>query len=129
MDKRGLTIRQKMDSGLMPGLLSPQRCEVMKNSKILMDSLNSSWVACTHPGTWKDKPFCADAIIATPLAHGHIHCAQRLSIPLHVMSSNPWTPTKQFAHPLANIQANDEMSFEVQNYLSYLLIEESLAHE
>ncbi|OJJ82968.1 glycosyltransferase [Aspergillus glaucus CBS 516.65] len=119
----------KLDSGLMPGLISPKKSEAMKNSKILIDSLKSCWIACTHPGLWKDKPFLADAIVATPLAHVHLHCAERLSIPLHIMSTTPWTPTRQFAHPLAHVQADSEMNRETQNYLSYLLIEESLLHE
>ncbi len=31
------------------------------------------------------KPFVADAIIANPPSFAHIHCAERLGIPLHLM--------------------------------------------
>jgi hypothetical protein len=31
------------------------------------------------------KPFVADAIIANPPAFGHVHCAEKLGIPLHMM--------------------------------------------
>lgn len=31
------------------------------------------------------KPFVADAIIANPPSFGHIHCAEKLGIPLHMM--------------------------------------------
>ena len=32
-----------------------------------------------------DKPFVADAIIANPPSFAHIHCAEKLGIPLHLM--------------------------------------------
>lgn len=113
----------------MPGLASPNRMEVKKNSKMLLDTLKACWNACILPGQWRDRPFFADAIIATPLAHAHIHCAERLSIPLHIMSTTPWTPTKSFAHPLAQMKLNDGVDREIQNYLSHLLIEESVWNE
>lgn len=113
----------------MPRSANAKKTEVMKNNKILIDTLKACWIACTHPGLWKDRPFLADAIIATPLAHAHIHCAERLSIPLHIMSTTPWTPTREFANPLAQIQVDDGIDRDMQNYLSFLLIEESLWHE
>jgi UDP:flavonoid glycosyltransferase YjiC (YdhE family) len=33
----------------------------------------------------KSKPFVADCIIANPPSFAHIHCAERLGIPLHIM--------------------------------------------
>jgi sterol 3beta-glucosyltransferase len=30
-------------------------------------------------------PFVADAIIANPPSFAHIHCAEKLRIPLHIM--------------------------------------------
>ncbi|KAJ5216654.1 uncharacterized protein N7498_003061 [Penicillium cinerascens] len=119
----------RRDSGLMPGLASSRRVEVQKSSKILIDSLKACWIACTHPGVWKEKPFLAELIIATPLAHAHIHCAERLSIPLHIISTTPWTPTRDFPHPLAHISRSHEVDHEAQNYLSHLLIEKSVWHE
>ncbi|PCH02253.1 UDP-glucuronosyl/UDP-glucosyltransferase [Penicillium occitanis (nom. inval.)] len=117
------------DSGLVPGLSSSDQQEVFRGSKMLMHTLRKCWDACTHPGPDKGKPFVADAIIATPLAHAHIHCAERLAIPLHIMSISPWSPTRRFAHPLAQIQGGSEVDLEVQNYISYLLVEDSLGHE
>lgn len=32
-----------------------------------------------------DRLFIADAIIANPPSYGHIHCAEKLGIPLHLM--------------------------------------------
>ena len=34
---------------------------------------------------YRRRPFVADAIIANPPSLAHIHCAQRLGIPLHIM--------------------------------------------
>jgi hypothetical protein len=113
----------------MPGLRSSKRQEILKYSKLLLETLKGCWTACTHPGWWEDRPFFADAIIATRLAHAHIHCAERLDIPLHVISSCPWTPTREFSHPLAHFNATNQVEQEVQNYLSYTLIEEAVWQE
>lgn len=32
-----------------------------------------------------NRPFIADAIIANPPSFGHVHCAEKLGIPLHLM--------------------------------------------
>jgi len=32
-----------------------------------------------------ERFFVADAIIANPPSYGHIHCAEKLGIPLHMM--------------------------------------------
>eukprot|EP01025_Chloroclados_australasicus_P044544 TRINITY_DN4838_c0_g1_i2.p1 TRINITY_DN4838_c0_g1~~TRINITY_DN4838_c0_g1_i2.p1 ORF type:complete len:683 (-),score=66.03 TRINITY_DN4838_c0_g1_i2:183-1982(-) len=55
------------------------------------------------PGDPDIKPFKADAIIANPPAQGHIHCAEALGIPVHLMFTMPWTPTKYFPNPMARI--------------------------
>lgn len=39
----------------------------------------------TGGGWLSNKPFIADAIIANPPSFGHIHCAEKLGIPLHLM--------------------------------------------
>lgn len=40
------------------------------------------------------QPFRADAILANPPAYGHTHCAEALNVPLHILFTMPWTPTK-----------------------------------
>ncbi|KAJ5607135.1 hypothetical protein N7537_003754 [Penicillium hordei] len=117
------------DSALMPDSSGVDRHQVLKNKKVLLNTLKECWNACTHPGSHEDKPFVADAIIATPLAHAHIHCAEHLSIPLHIMSNSPWTPTRRFVHPLAQIETGSEIDYQLQNYLSHLLVGESVWHE
>ncbi|EGO51459.1 hypothetical protein NEUTE1DRAFT_70206 [Neurospora tetrasperma FGSC 2508] len=68
------------------------------------------------------KPFVADAIIANPPSFAHIHCAEKLGIPLHMMFTMPWSPTRAFAHPLANIEASNA-DVNITNYISYALVE------
>ncbi|KNG85601.1 hypothetical protein ANOM_006498 [Aspergillus nomiae NRRL 13137] len=79
-----------------------------------------------HPLACERRPFLADAIIANPLAHAHIHCAERLSIPLHIMSTVIWSPTKTLPHPLAQIEGSEAMDQSMTNILSYALIEETI---
>ncbi|RAH60400.1 UDP-Glycosyltransferase/glycogen phosphorylase [Aspergillus piperis CBS 112811] len=83
------------------------------------------WRACIAPFKGDRRPFLADAIIANPMARAHIHCAERLSIPLHIMSAFPQTPTKAFAHPHARISPYDGVDQSTSNVLSYAIVEES----
>ncbi len=36
----------------------------------------------------------ADALIANPISYGHIHVADALGIPLHILFTMPWTSTR-----------------------------------
>lgn len=68
------------------------------------------------------QPFVADAIIANPPSFAHVHCAERLGVPLHLMFTFPYSPTTQFPHPLANIkQTNVDKAYT--NFMSYPLVE------
>mmetsp|Transcript_9237 Transcript_9237/g.13869 ORF Transcript_9237/g.13869 Transcript_9237/m.13869 type:complete len:1504 (-) Transcript_9237:139-4650(-) len=40
-----------------------------------------------------------DAIIASPTCLAHVHIAEKLKIPVHIMGSLPWKPTAAFRHP------------------------------
>jgi len=68
------------------------------------------------------KTFLADAIISNPVSYGHIHCAEALSIPLHIMFPQPWFPTKCFPHPLSNMPVDNQWSNS--NYYSYKVLDE-----
>jgi UDP:flavonoid glycosyltransferase YjiC (YdhE family) len=68
------------------------------------------------------RPFVADCIIANPPSFAHIHCAEKLGIPLHVMFTMPYSPTQSFPHPLANIQSSNSDP-QLTNYISYAMIE------
>jgi hypothetical protein len=67
-------------------------------------------------------PFIADAIIANPPSFAHVHCAERLGIPLHLMFTFPYTPTQAFPHPLANIKKTN-VDPGYSNFMSYPLVE------
>ncbi|KAG9604261.1 glycosyltransferase family 1 protein, partial [Aureobasidium melanogenum] len=67
-------------------------------------------------------PFIADVIIANPPSFAHIHCAEKLGIPLHIMFTMPWSPTRHFPHPLVNLRGA-EAEPELSNYLSYKLLD------
>ena len=75
----------------------------------------------TVPSVAKARPFIADCIIANPPSFAHIHCAEKLGIPLHIMFTMPYSPTQAFPHPLANIQSSADP--QLTNYMSYAMIE------
>jgi UDP:flavonoid glycosyltransferase YjiC (YdhE family) len=96
--------------------------DVPKKRAMIADILASTWRACTdadpeHP----DAPFQADWIIANPPSYGHIHCAERLHIPLHMIFTMPWTPTSAFPHPMARLDPG--VHRPVQNYMSYTVVD------
>ncbi|KAF1789603.1 Glycosyltransferase family 28, N-terminal domain [Phytophthora cactorum] len=66
-------------------------------------------------------PFRAQAIIANPVSYGHVHVAERLGVPLHIMFPQPWVPTMAFPHPLSNLAYTGK--WQKRNYLSYKLVD------
>jgi len=54
---------------------------------MLREIVHSLWPACTarDPYDPTAKPFTADVVIANPPTFGHIHCAEALGAPLHMM--------------------------------------------
>lgn len=85
---------------------------------MMREMLQGFWKSCIEPDEVSHEPFVADAIIANPPSFAHIHCAQALGVPLHMMFTMPWTATRAFSHPLANLRANN-MDPKASNYLSY----------
>ncbi|KAK0249750.1 hypothetical protein LTR35_011714 [Friedmanniomyces endolithicus] len=132
--------------GLMPGFDSLRTGEVGKRRKEVAEYLKGSWRSCFeagnglgpeatdetiedwtahHPATTGDesnKPFVADCIIANPPSFAHVHCAEKLGIPLHIMFTMPYSPTQAFPHPLANIQSSNADP-NLTNYMTYALID------
>ncbi|KAF2155263.1 glycosyltransferase family 1 protein [Myriangium duriaei CBS 260.36] len=80
--------------------------------------------AALHPQPWDRHraPFIADAIIANPPSFAHIHCAEKLGVPLHIMFTMPYSPTQAFPHPLANIQSSNADA-TVTNFMTYGLVD------
>ncbi|KAK1832819.1 glycosyltransferase family 28 domain-containing protein [Podospora conica] len=132
--------------GLMPGVEALKSGEIKKRRQGIETILKGTWRSCIEagnglgppvqqakanepvdeqyrmPGDPRDKPFIADAIIANPPSFGHINIAEKLGIPLHIMFTMPWSPTRAFPHPLANIESTNT-DVVMTNYISYAMVE------
>lgn len=94
--------------GLVPRFAAVRQGEVYRRRRAVRDMLRGCWRSCFHPtdghsprtepptlSTKKRKkssgraaeprPFVADAIIANPPSFAHIHCAEKLGIPVHIV--------------------------------------------
>jgi hypothetical protein len=95
--------------GLMPGFDALRSGEISKRRKGISDILMGCWRSCIEAGDglgpppaphardepldllndvsqyFDKKPFVADVIIANPPSFAHIHIAEKLGIPLHMM--------------------------------------------
>ena len=95
--------------GLMPGFDAITSGEVSKRRKGIQEMLLGCWRSCIEagnglgpppephatnepldltlqlPGDPNNEPFVADAIIANPPSFAHIHIAEKMGIPLHMM--------------------------------------------
>ena len=60
------------------------------NTAMVKEIIKSTWGACKDTGTIKEDPFIPDVIISNPPTMGHIHVAEALKIPLHIMFPQPW---------------------------------------
>ncbi|KAF2036520.1 putative glucosyl/glucuronosyl transferase [Setomelanomma holmii] len=115
---------------LMPGFRSLVSGDIGRRRRDVAEYIQGCWRSCylTGDGITDDdlselaaRPFVADCIIANPPSFAHIHCAEKLGIPLHIMFTMPYSPTQAFPHPLANIQSNADP--QLTNYVSYAMIE------
>lgn len=124
---------------LMPGFRSLLSGDIGQRRKDVAEYIQGCWRSCYEAGdgmglraTDDDlsevsehdatRPFVADCIIANPPSFAHIHCAEKLGIPLHIMFTMPYSPTQAFPHPLANIQSSNADP-HITNYISYVMIE------
>lgn len=95
--------------GLMPGFDTLRRGDIGRRRQDVGNMIRRCWRSCIETGDgsgveasdknvddWSRtegsievqsgyKPFVADAIIANPPSFAHIHCAEKLGIPLHMM--------------------------------------------
>ena len=97
--------------------------DVPKKRAMIAEILASTWRACTeadpeHAGA---QPFRADAIVANPPSYGHIHCAEALHIPLHMIFTMPWSATCAFPHPFAQIDPSTH--HPVETFFSYGIVD------
>ncbi|KAM0226576.1 hypothetical protein ACHAQD_000500 [Fusarium lateritium] len=108
--------------GLIPSMQSLAAGEIQKKRDMMEEMLEKFWHSCITPDPSTGTPFVADAIIANPPSFAHIHCAQALGIPVHLMFTMPWSSTRAFPHPLANMK-NVGSDPRLKNYMSYTVVE------
>lgn len=141
--KGGEVARRRKEMGVMfegfwRSCVEPSKCTLVEESDMIeeqarggLESAKDTRSDNTKKGKLKSAdirrlpgtiPFIADAIIANPPSLAHIHCAEKLGIPLHLMFTFPYTPTATIPHPLANIKQSD---FEAPytNIISYSMVE------
>ncbi|KAI1857259.1 uncharacterized protein JN550_013342 [Neoarthrinium moseri] len=104
--------------GLIPSLESLRGGDVGRKRAMIKEMLHGFWLSCIDADLVSEAPFVADAIVANPPSFAHVHCAQALGIPVHIMFTMPWTATRAFPHPLANMRQND-LEPAAANWLSY----------
>ncbi|KAH7313551.1 hypothetical protein B0I35DRAFT_435429 [Stachybotrys elegans] len=121
--------------GLLPNRESVRAGDVRKRRKEMWEIIEGGWRSCIEAGdgmggriTAVNVPhakelFLADVIIANPPSMAHIHCAERLSIPLHMMFTMPWSPTGTFSHPLASMKVDEGTDRRVANSFSFTMME------
>ena len=130
--------------GLMPGFNSLISGDVGQRRKDVAEYIQGCWRSCYEAGdgmglgaTDDDlselsrndpsfepaaRPFVADCIIANLPSFAHVHCAEKLGIPLYIMFTMPYFPIQAFPHPLANIQSSNAEP-QLTNYMSCAMIE------
>lgn len=130
--------------GLMPGIDSLKSGDVGKRRKGIYEMITGCWRSTIEAGDGTGiqladdarsfdsavsfgtdptmKPFVADAIIANPPSFAHVHIAEKLGIPLHLMFTMPWSPTQSFPHPLANIVSSNADA-NMANFVTYALVD------
>ncbi|OWZ09936.1 Sterol 3-beta-glucosyltransferase [Phytophthora megakarya] len=122
----------KTGGHLIPTKIETLTKDVPRNREMINEIVLSTWPAVSDadpdgggagvPG----PPFRAQAIIANPVSYGHIHVAERLGVPLHIMFPQPWVPTMAFPHPLSNLAYTGK--WQKRNYLSYKLVDLIMWH-
>ncbi|CAF3768930.1 unnamed protein product [Rotaria sordida] len=110
------------NAGIIPSMNSIIEGDIEKQRRSLTDILASTWQACIADDDETKAPFIAEAIIANPPSFGHIHCAEKLEIPLHIMFTMPWSPTTAFPHPLSHIHSSIRPKDKINLY-SYDVVE------
>ncbi|KAL9065537.1 MAG: hypothetical protein Q9157_007446, partial [Trypethelium eluteriae] len=118
--------------GLIPSLDTVKQGEIGRRRKAMYEMFNGMWRACTNSTDEIDQDshqkinekytFVADAIIANPPSFAHVHIAERLGVPLHIMFTFPYSPTTAFPHPMANIKKGN-VDANYTNFMSYPLVE------
>ncbi|KAI5459459.1 hypothetical protein BGZ63DRAFT_361259 [Mariannaea sp. PMI_226] len=134
-DPEALMAYMVKNPGLLPNRESVKAGDIGKRRGEMWDIIYGAWRSCIEAGNGMGEPvraaqahdardlFVADAIIANPPSMAHIHCAEKLSIPLHMVFTMPWTPTEKFSHPLASMKYGRDTDAATANYFSFMMME------
>ncbi|OCK78638.1 glycosyltransferase family 1 protein [Lepidopterella palustris CBS 459.81] len=114
----------------LPGIASLRNGDISRQRDQMFEIFKGCWRSCIETGNGFGtvssadvmRPFVADAIIANPPSFAHIHCAERLGVPLHIMFTMPWSPTREFPHPLARIKSTNADP-GMTNFVSYAAVD------
>lgn len=121
-DPHDLMAYMVKNPGLIPSMGSLRSGDIQRKRAMVEEMLKGCWKSCIEPAPGVERPFVADAIIANPPSFAHIHCAQALSVPLHLMFTMPWSSTRAFPHPLANLNGA-RLDPGAMNFVSYKVVE------
>jgi hypothetical protein len=108
--------------GIIPSMKSMRQGDIGKKRAMIAEMLQGCWNSCIEHDPVTGRPFVADAIIANPPSFAHVHCAQALGVPVHLMFTMPWSNTRAFPHPLANLK-NSGKDPTTANWISYSVVE------
>ncbi|KAH8707657.1 hypothetical protein GQ44DRAFT_816275 [Phaeosphaeriaceae sp. PMI808] len=120
-DPKDLMSYMVRNPGLLPSIDSLRGGDIPRKRRMIYEMLRGCWSSCVFPDPVSHEPFIANAIIANPPSFAHVHCAQALGIPVHMMFTMPWTATDAFPHPLTNVKATDIRQTQA-NYYSYGIV-------
>ena len=106
--------------GLMPPAEAYTNGAIAQRRRFIDGVLHGCWGSMVDV----EGDFVADAIIANPPSFAHIHLAEAFGVPLHIMFTMPWTPTRSFPHPLANLKVPASSPlYGLASQLSFMLVE------
>ncbi|ETS85123.1 hypothetical protein PFICI_03148 [Pestalotiopsis fici W106-1] len=113
---------------LVPDLATLRAGAIARKRHMYEEMLKGFWESCLAEDQETGVPFVADAIIANPPSFAHVHCAEALGIPCHLVFTMPWSSTGAFAQPLAGLtldskgKRKESKSSTSTNLVSYSVV-------
>jgi len=127
----------KTGGRLLPNVLDKsERHVIPEKMEMLRTMMYATWpaVSAEDPGASPPVLFRADVVIANMQAYGNIHVAERLGVPVQLISAMPWSPTRAFPHPISILgRGCDKWHFQpsmmqriarMRNFMSYFAVDE-----